>query len=87
MTFPRAIRQRHAINDRPTTLWNLLEASETPGREAGARGKESELRELLSGEPITCRILRLASTPMPPTTTSTLSVHNYCRQVQAVNVH
>ncbi|MQM16026.1 hypothetical protein Taro_048980, partial [Colocasia esculenta] len=58
----------------------------TSGREAGARGEESELRELPSGEPITCRILRLASTPMPPTTTATLSVHINCRQVQAVNV-
>ncbi|MQL89442.1 hypothetical protein Taro_022012 [Colocasia esculenta] len=64
----------------------MLEASETPGRKAGARGKESELRELPSGEPITCRILRLASTPMPPTATATLSDHIYCRQVQEVNV-
>ncbi|MQL74425.1 hypothetical protein Taro_006805, partial [Colocasia esculenta] len=29
----------------------------------------------------------LASTPMPPIATATLSIHIYCRQVQEVNVH
>ncbi|MQL94921.1 hypothetical protein Taro_027585 [Colocasia esculenta] len=81
MAFPRAIRRRHAFYDRPTTLRNLIEASETPGREAGARGNENRARRLPSGDPITCRIFRLASTPMPPTATATLSVHIYCRQV------
>ncbi|MQL92844.1 hypothetical protein Taro_025468 [Colocasia esculenta] len=87
MAFPRAIRQRHAFYDRPTTLRNLLEALETRGQQAGARGNESRARRLPSGDPITCRILRLASTPMPPTTTATLSVHILSRQVHAVNVH
>ncbi|MQM22612.1 hypothetical protein Taro_055667, partial [Colocasia esculenta] len=86
-TFPRVIQRCRVFYNRPTTPRYLLEASETPGCEAGARGEESELRELPSGEPITCTILRLASTPMPPTATATLCVHIHCRQVQAINVH
>ncbi|MQM15933.1 hypothetical protein Taro_048886 [Colocasia esculenta] len=85
--FPRAIQRRYASHDPPTTLQNLLEALETPEREAGAREEENQVRNLPSGEPITCRILRLASTPLPPRTTATLNVHIYCRQDHAVNVH
>ncbi|MQM20743.1 hypothetical protein Taro_053771, partial [Colocasia esculenta] len=87
LSYPLGKMQRHAFYDRPTTLRCLLKALETPGREAGARGEENYVRNLLSGEPITCTILRLASTPMPPTAIATLSVHIQCRQVHAVNVH
>ncbi|MQL72066.1 hypothetical protein Taro_004393 [Colocasia esculenta] len=83
----RRLEQRHALYDRPSTLRYLLEALETPGREAGARGEENQVRNLPSGEPITCTILRLASTLMPPTATATLNVHIQCRQVHAVNIH
>ncbi|MQL79462.1 hypothetical protein Taro_011902 [Colocasia esculenta] len=85
--FPHAIRHRHMFHGPPSILQNLLEALETRGREAGARGRERQVGNLLSSDPITCRILRLASTPMPPTATATLSVHIHCRQVHAVNVH
>ncbi|MQL86443.1 hypothetical protein Taro_018977 [Colocasia esculenta] len=63
----------------------LLEALKPLGQKAGARGKENQVENLLSGEPITCRILKLASTPLPPRTTATLNVHSYCRQDHAVN--
>ncbi|MQM01399.1 hypothetical protein Taro_034153 [Colocasia esculenta] len=86
-TFPRAIRRRCAFYDRPTTARNLLETSKPPGREAGARGNESELRKLPSGEHITCRTVRLASTPLSPIATARLNDHIYCRLVQAINVH
>ncbi|MQL69850.1 hypothetical protein Taro_002171 [Colocasia esculenta] len=83
--FPRAIRQCHTSHDPPTTLMYLLEALGTRGREAGARGRENQVEKLLSGDPITCRIHRLASTPLPPRETATLNVHILCRQVHAVN--
>ncbi|MQL76620.1 hypothetical protein Taro_009011 [Colocasia esculenta] len=73
--FPRAIRKRHMSHDPPTSLLYLLEALETWGHEAGAREKENQVKNLLSGDPITCRIHRLASTPLPPRTTATLNVH------------
>ncbi|MQL74932.1 hypothetical protein Taro_007290 [Colocasia esculenta] len=85
--FPRAIRQRHTFYDRPTTLQYLLEALGTRGQQAGARENENRVGNLPSGDPITCRILRLASTPVPPRTTATLNVHIQCRQDHAVNVH
>ncbi|MQM09144.1 hypothetical protein Taro_042010, partial [Colocasia esculenta] len=59
----------------------------TRGQQAGARENENQVRNLPSGDPITCRILRLASTPMPPRTTATLNVHSHCRQDHAVNGH
>ncbi|MQL72846.1 hypothetical protein Taro_005185, partial [Colocasia esculenta] len=55
------------------------------GREAGARGRENQVENLLSGDPITCRIHRLASTPLPFKATATINVHIPCRQVHAVN--
>ncbi|MQL94363.1 hypothetical protein Taro_027017, partial [Colocasia esculenta] len=79
--------QRHAFYYRPTTLRYLIEALKPLGQKAGARGEENQVRNLPSGEPITCTNLRLASTPMPPTATATLSIHIQCRQVHAVNVH
>ncbi|MQL86723.1 hypothetical protein Taro_019267 [Colocasia esculenta] len=85
--FPRTIWQRHAFYDLPTTLQYLLEALGTRGQQAGAREKENRVENLPSGDPITCRILRLASTPMLPRTTATLNVHIQCRQYHAVNVH
>ncbi|MQL90084.1 hypothetical protein Taro_022674, partial [Colocasia esculenta] len=51
--FPRAIRHRHTFHDPPTTLQYLLEALETRGRKAGARGRENQGKNLLSGDPIT----------------------------------
>ncbi|MQL79267.1 hypothetical protein Taro_011706, partial [Colocasia esculenta] len=83
--FPRAIWQRHTSHDPPTTLQYLLEALGTRGHEAGAREKKNQVENLLSGDPITCRILRLASTPLPPMATATINVHILCRQVHAVN--
>ncbi|MQL77788.1 hypothetical protein Taro_010204 [Colocasia esculenta] len=85
--FPRAIRQRHTLHDPPSILQYLLEALETLGCKARARGRERQEGNLLSGDPITCRILRLASTPLSPTATATLSVLIYCLQVHALNVH
>ncbi|MQL82029.1 hypothetical protein Taro_014506 [Colocasia esculenta] len=78
-TFPRAIRQCHTSHDPPTTLLYLLEALGTHGREAGARGRENQVKNLPSGDPITCRILRLASTPLPPMVTAIINVHKDCR--------
>ncbi|MQM17357.1 hypothetical protein Taro_050324, partial [Colocasia esculenta] len=83
--FPRPIRQRHTSHDPPTTLLYLLEALGTRGREAGARGRENQVENLLSGDPITCRFHRLASTPLPPRATATINVHILCRQVHEVN--
>ncbi|MQM16111.1 hypothetical protein Taro_049065 [Colocasia esculenta] len=77
--FPRAIRQCHTSHDPPTSLLYLLEALETQGHEAEARENENQVKSLLSGDPITCRILRLASTPLPPKTTATTNVHILCR--------
>ncbi|MQL89708.1 hypothetical protein Taro_022286 [Colocasia esculenta] len=51
------------------------------GQQAGARENENQVENLLSGDPITCRILRLASTPLPPMTTATLNIQILCRQV------
>ncbi|MQM05253.1 hypothetical protein Taro_038062, partial [Colocasia esculenta] len=79
--------QRHAFYDPPSTLQYLLGALGTRGQQAGARENENQVENLLSGDPITCRILRLASTPLPPRTTATLNVHSHCRQDHAVNVH
>ncbi|MQL91598.1 hypothetical protein Taro_024210, partial [Colocasia esculenta] len=59
----------------------------TLGQQAGARGIENRVGNLPSGDLITWRILRLASTPMPPRTTATLNVHILSCQVHAVNVH
>ncbi|MQL69288.1 hypothetical protein Taro_001616 [Colocasia esculenta] len=83
--LPRAIRQCHTSHDPPTTLLYLLEALGTQGHEAGARGRENRVENLLSGDPITCRIHRLASTPLSPRATATINVHILCRQVHAVN--
>ncbi|MQL80708.1 hypothetical protein Taro_013159 [Colocasia esculenta] len=83
--FPRAIRQCYTSHDPPTTLLYLVEALGTRGHEAGARGRENQVKNLPSGDPITYRILRLASTPLPPRTTATINVHIYCRLVHAVN--
>ncbi|MQM23766.1 hypothetical protein Taro_056835, partial [Colocasia esculenta] len=83
--FPRAIWQRHTSHDPPSTLQYLLEALGTLGQEAGARENENRVGNLPSGDPITCIILRLASTPLPPRTTATLNVHIQCRQDHAVN--
>ncbi|MQL79323.1 hypothetical protein Taro_011763 [Colocasia esculenta] len=83
--FPRTIQQRHTSHDPPTTLLYLLEALGTRGHEAGARGRENQVENLLSGDPITHRIHRLASTPLPPRATATINVHILCRQVHAVN--
>ncbi|MQL88945.1 hypothetical protein Taro_021518 [Colocasia esculenta] len=77
--------RRHAFYDRPTTLRYLLEALKPLGQKAGARGKENQVENLPSGDPITCRILRLASTPLPPMATATLNVHILCRQDHAVD--
>ncbi|MQL86865.1 hypothetical protein Taro_019406 [Colocasia esculenta] len=79
--------RRHAFYDRPTTLQYLLEALETRGQQAGARENENRVENLPSGDPITCRIHRLASTPLPPTATAIINVHILSRQVHAVNVH
>ncbi|MQL84386.1 hypothetical protein Taro_016884 [Colocasia esculenta] len=87
MTFPRAIRQRLTSHYPPSTLQYLLEALGTRGHEAGARENENQVKNLLSGDPITCRILRLASTPLPPIATATSNVHILCRQVHDVNGH
>ncbi|MQM14613.1 hypothetical protein Taro_047547, partial [Colocasia esculenta] len=86
-TFPRTIQQRHAFYDPPSTLQYLLEALETRGQQAGARENENRVGNLPLGDPITCRILRLASTPLPPRTTATLNVHSHCRQDHAINDH
>ncbi|MQM17191.1 hypothetical protein Taro_050160, partial [Colocasia esculenta] len=59
--------------------------SGTRGHEAGARENENQVKNLLSGDPITCKILRLVSTPLPPMATATLNIHILCRQVHAVN--
>ncbi|MQL76130.1 hypothetical protein Taro_008516 [Colocasia esculenta] len=83
--FPRPIRKCHTSHDPPTTLLYLLEALEIRGREAGARGRENRVENLPSGDPITCRIHRLASTPLPPRATATINVHILCRHVHAVN--
>ncbi|MQL90438.1 hypothetical protein Taro_023021 [Colocasia esculenta] len=83
--FPRPIRQRHTSHDPPTTLLYLLEALGIRGREAGARGRENRGENLPSGDPITCRFHRLASTPLPLRETATINVHILCRQVHAVN--
>ncbi|MQL69888.1 hypothetical protein Taro_002197 [Colocasia esculenta] len=84
-TFPRAIRQRHTSHDPPTTLLYLLEALGTRGHEARARGRENQVKNLPSGDPITCRIHRLASTPLPLRATATINVHILCRPVHAIN--
>ncbi|MQL71784.1 hypothetical protein Taro_004100 [Colocasia esculenta] len=77
--FPRSIWQRHTSHDPPTTLLYLLEALGIQGREAGAREKKNRVGNLPSGDPITCRLLRLASTPLPPRATATINVHKDCR--------
>ncbi|MQM11942.1 hypothetical protein Taro_044852, partial [Colocasia esculenta] len=83
--FPRPIRKRHTSHDPPTTLLYLLEALGIRGREAGAREKENRVENLPSGDPITCRFHRLASTPLPFRATAIINVHILCRQVHAVN--
>ncbi|MQL98411.1 hypothetical protein Taro_031119, partial [Colocasia esculenta] len=49
------------------------------------KGRENQVENLLSGDPITCKIHRLASTPLPPRATATINVHILSRQVHAVN--
>ncbi|MQM11696.1 hypothetical protein Taro_044605 [Colocasia esculenta] len=83
--FPRPIWQRHTSHDPLTTCLYLLEALGIRGREAGARGRENRVENLPSGDPITNRFHRLASTPMPPRATATINVHILCCQVHAVN--
>ncbi|MQL72342.1 hypothetical protein Taro_004678, partial [Colocasia esculenta] len=86
-TIPRAIQQRHAFYNRPTTLRYLLEALGILGQQAGARAIENRVGNLPSGEPITCIILRLASTPLPPMATAIINVHILSGQDHAVNDH
>ncbi|MQL72474.1 hypothetical protein Taro_004822, partial [Colocasia esculenta] len=94
---PTGIAPRHDVSSRNSATPHVPRSSKHPsvpvgsfrntGQEARARENENRVGNLPSGDPITCRILRLASSPLPPRTTATLNVHILSREDHAVNVH